>query len=96
MGFLKRKDRVGRQVGNTLLESAVERAETRSEDSGRPFADQCVRVCTAQGRKAHLQHPELGVLCGWPARAWLPVTGELVLCRDCDAAARGRDGRRAS
>ena len=53
-------------------------------------------VCTPQGRIAHLQHPEHGVLCGWPAPEWRPASASLPLCRLCGLAAEVADDRKAS
>ena len=61
----------------------------------RPFAEQCKRVRTSHGEAAHLQHPELGVICDelhdWPGD-WFPAPDSMPLHRRCERAASAVDG----
>lgn len=70
-----------------------------------PFADQCTRVYTPTGKRAHLLRPDispnlrLAALCGGMPRAWhgtgtqaeYEMAASLPLCRYCERVARSED-----
>lgn len=82
--------KLSRVLSGARLEGAMARAQ-----AGPSLADACEHVRTAQGRLAHLRHPELGVLCGWSA-AWTPADPLLPVCRMCEDAAEAADELAAS
>lgn len=73
--FKRGPTRLERQLAAANLEIAIGRAEAAP-------AAQYDRVCTPKGRRAHLRHPDLGVLCGWPG-AEDTAGPSLPLCRLC-------------
>ena len=85
--FRKRRGpRVSRQLAQAALTDAMGAVqENRSDEAAvpQPFADQCERVTTPAGRKAHLRHPELGILCGWPVPSWTDAGDSLPTCLMC-------------
>jgi hypothetical protein len=95
--FKRRPTRLGRQVALGELKDAMGRVqENRSKGEAVPFADQCSRVCTEQGRKAHLLPPaHQAVLCKWPD-AFFDADPSLPLCRLCEIEAQAADKARAS
>ena len=89
--FKRRPSRLARILAAHDLEVAMRRAESPPS-----FLDQCEHVRTPQGRKAHLRHPDYGVLCG-SAGADQDARGLLEECRTCRARAEGiSDERKAS
>ena len=66
----------------------------RGEKKPPSFADQCERVCTGQGRKAHYRHPDLGILCGWQSPDWIPAGPGCPDCKLCRSAAEAADEMR--
>ena len=82
----RRGPRVSRQLAQAALTDAMGAVqENRSDEAAvpQPFADQCERVTTPAGRKAHLRHPELGILCGWPVPSWTDAGDSLPTCLMC-------------
>lgn len=83
--FRRGPTRLERELAAADLEIAVGRAQSASQP-GPSFAATCDRVRTPQGRRAHLKHPEQGVLCGWHG-AEDEADLSLPLCRLCAIAA---------
>jgi hypothetical protein len=77
--------------------SVFRRSAARTK--GRPFAQQCERVCTYSGQVAHLRHadPERGIVCAemhdWPGE-WFPAPKEMPLHSRCRRAAEAEDAAR--
>ena len=77
------------------------RSPGKQEDRGEeqtPFDDQYVHVRTAQGRTAHLMHPDVPgvVLCEWPAPQWRDAPASLPVCLLCKIAAGAGDRKAAA
>ena len=90
--FKKKPNALERLRLTGLVDEALSRTETPPS-----LADECEHVRTAQGRTAHLRHPELGVLCPFGTAAEVKADPSLPVCRMCqDAAAAIDDLRPAS
>ena len=82
--------RAPRRIDTSLLEDPRE--------GEAPFAVQYEHVRTAQGRTAHLMHPDVtgAVLCGWPAPQWHDAPASLPVCHLCLLAAGAGDRKAAA
>jgi hypothetical protein len=86
--FKRRPTQLQQQLAEADRETAKGRLRDALATVQPSLAAQCEHVRTVQGRTAHLDHPEHGVLCGWPG-AWIPAGPSLPVCRLCEEKANG-------
>lgn len=71
------------RLEKVLAKHDLTEAMGRAEAAVPVFAAQSRHVRAGQGFVAHLDHPVLGILCGWKSAGWTEVAPSLRVCRMC-------------